>query len=1443
MINKIIGFSIRNKAIIGLFILALIFGGIYSISQIPLDAVPDITDNQVQVITFAPNLATQEVEQLITTRVELALSNLEGREQIRSISRFGLSVITVVFEESVDPYLARQLISERLNGINADLPPGIVGPEMGPLATGLAEVYQYYLKVEPGYDSLYSAMELRTIQDWIVRRQLLGVEGVIDVNSAGGFLKQFEISFDPGRISAAGLDVADLETAILMNNQNVGGSYIRKGEYNYFIRGQGLLQNLEDIRNIPVATRNGVPILVNDVAEVGYGFAPRFGAVTANGKGETVAGAVMMLKGENSAEVTKRVEERVDEIQSILPEGVKIVPFLNRLDLIARTTKTVRNNLIEGGLIVIFILVLFLGNLRAGLIVASVIPLSLLFAFILMNIFGVSANLMSLGAIDFGLIVDGAVIIVESIVHRLHQEFPAKRVDRKQLKESVFKSATKIRSSAAFGEIIILIVYLPILTLSGVEGKMFKPMAQTVSFAILGALILSMTYIPMMSAWLLTGKVTNKKTISDRIVEFLQKLYEPTLRVAMKFKLSVLTATVILFSGSVYLLSTMGGEFLPTLEEGDFALHQILPPGSSVEEGVAVSKHLQEILLEFPEVETVVTKIGTSEIPFDVMPVEAGDIFVKMKPKDEWETADNREEMFVAMEEKMEDFPGVTYEFTQPIQMRFNELMTGVRQDIAIKIFGDDLGQLLKLGQEAEQLIRGIDGVGDIQLERVGGLPQIIIDYEHSQLQKNGLTVVEVNRVVETAFAGMKLGKIYEGERSFDLVLRMQEENRHDIEDVKQLLVPMPNGSHIPLSSLADVHMEDGPAQISREGTHRRIVIGVNARDRDVESLVSEIETVLERGLDLPSGYYLTYGGQFENLQEAKDRLSMAVPAALLLILFLLYLTFGSFKQSLIIFTAVPMAAIGGVLSLYLRGMPFSISAGVGFIALFGVAVLNGIVLIAYFNQLKEEGLSDLDQRIKRGTMVRLRPVFMTALVASMGFLPMALSNTAGGEVQRPLATVVIGGLITSTLLTLLVIPILYYYSEKLKFRFRPSKGAIIVGFLIVVMGLESQSQVSLPEAIEIAWQNNPSVRESALSWEQAVQQQKSVALFQPTQITYSREEFDKNTPGIRSIQLYQQINSPLAYSARKQWRKAMGKVGFQAFEVKQNDMAYEIAQAYLSVLYQRQFYLLADSIYQNADLLFEKVDRRFEVGDIGKLEWMAISNQFLVFEQGRLSAKAQKKGAEEVFTLILNDSSELMPKEQGLSEWNPVEDLFDPNLIHPTVAMGARKVESAEANVKTQRSQYFPGAIASFKYQQVSGNWGFWGYQIGAVIPLVGNGQKSKVEAAKINVAQAEAALESTKLELEKGKTQVRALLAAADSSRFIYESKIIPLSAEQIRLSSKAYELGEISYVELIQQWQNALQNFQSYYDVLYRQQALRLELVYLNGGFMTLKINSNE
>jgi cobalt-zinc-cadmium resistance protein CzcA len=831
-----------------------------------------------------------------------------------------------------------------------------------------------------------------------------------------------------------GISYVDVLDAVASNNENTGGSYIEKNPYTYFIRGEGLLKGKDEIEQILVQNETGTPILIKDIASVKLGHAPRFGAVTMDGKGEVVSGQVMMLKGENSATVIKEVKKRIEQIQDGLPVGVRLEPFLDRSKLINRTTKTVLTNLIEGGLIVIFVLVLLLGNLRAGLIVASVIPLSMLFAVSMMRIFGVSANLMSLGAIDFGLIVDGAVIIVEATLHHLGVRKSQHKLSQAEMDAEVLESASRTRTAAAFGEIIILIVYLPILFLTGIEGKMFQPMAQTVSFAILGALLLSLTYVPMMSALALSKKPLRKESFSDKIIAFIYKLYRPVLKLGLKLKLIFLALTLGIFVLSLLTLRNMGAEFIPTLEEGDFALHQILPTGSSLSQGVEVSAELQKILLEnFPEVEKVVTKIGTSEIPVDIMPLEAGDIFVILKPKEEWTSGKTKEELFEKMNEAMSEFPGVIYEFTQPIQMRFNELMTGIRQDIAIKIYGEELGLLVQKAQQAKVLIEDIQGISEVQVEAIAGLQQMKIAYDRKKIAQYGLDIQSLNRILRGSFAGEFAGVLYEGEKRFDIVVRLDSSFRKGIDDIESLFIPLPNGRQIPISEVADIRFEEGPAQISRDNTQRRIVLGVNARGRDIASLVAEIKRTLQFELDLPAGYYVTYGGQFENLERAQKRLMIAVPLALALIFILLFFTFGSIKQAVLIFTAIPMSAIGGIWALYLRGMPFSISAGVGFIALFGVAVLNGIVLIAYFNHLKKEGMSDLTGRIMEGTHIRMRPVIMTALVASLGFLPMAISTAPGAEVQQPLATVVIGGLITATFLTLVILPILYFYSEKSK--------------------------------------------------------------------------------------------------------------------------------------------------------------------------------------------------------------------------------------------------------------------------------------------------------------------------------------------------------------------------------------------------------------------------
>ncbi|MBW1655781.1 efflux RND transporter permease subunit [Flavobacterium quisquiliarum] len=1037
MLDKIIQFSIRNKFVILLFTLVLIAWGSYSLKKLPLDALPDVTNNQVQIITTAPTLASQEVEQLITYPLERAVKTVPDIIELRSISRFGLSVVTVVFEDDVDIYWAREQIFQRLKQAEENIPDYVNSPELAPISTGLGEIYQYDVYAKKGYENKYSAVELRTIQDWIIIPQLQGIRGVADVSTWGGKLKQYEIAVNPNMLNSLGVTITEIFDALEKNNQNTGGAYIEKDQYTYFIRGVGMAKGVKDLENVVVKNRNGSPVLVRNVAQVREGVALRYGASTKDGKGEIVSGMVLMLKGENSSAVVKRVHEKMAQINKILPEGVVAEAFIDRGKLVDNSIKTVAKNLLEGALIVIFVLILFLGNLRAGLIVASVIPLAMLFAVILMNAFGVSGNLMSLGAIDFGIIVDGAVIIVEATMHHLQKIKNKKELTQEEMDDEVYNSASKIRNSAAFGEIIILIVYLPILALIGTEGKMFKPMAMTVGFAIIGAFILSLTYIPMMSALFLSKKTEHKENFSDRMIAWLESRYTPLLKKALEFKKVVLSIAIGLFALAFIIFQNMGGEFIPTIEEGDLAINATIMTGSSLTQMVETTTKYEQILkAKFPEIKTIVTKIGSGEIPTDPMPIESGDLIIVLKDKKEWKGKyHNWEELANAMKEEMEVIPGANIEISQPIQMRFNELMTGSRSDIAIKIFGDDLEILDAKATELISKIKGIDGIGDLKADKVTGLPQITIKYDYDKIALYGLNISDINQIIRSSFAGESAGKIYDESKRFDVVVRMDENNRADITDVSNLFIPLPNGQQVPLSQVASVDYEQGPVQVIREDGKRRITVGLNVRGRDIKSVVEEIQQKLDKNFKLPAGYYVTYGGQFENLIEASKRLSVALPIALGLILVLLYFTFKSVKQALLIFSAIPLSAIGGVFALSLRGMPFSISAGIGFIALFGIAVLNGIVLISYFNQLKTEGISNPFQRIIIGTKTRLRPVLMTAAVASLGFLPMALSTSGGAEVQKPLATVVIGGLVSATLLTLIVLPILYLMLEKFNSR------------------------------------------------------------------------------------------------------------------------------------------------------------------------------------------------------------------------------------------------------------------------------------------------------------------------------------------------------------------------------------------------------------------------
>ena len=1049
MFQKLITYSIHHKMVVGILTVALAVWGIWSLVHLPFDSTPDITNNQVQVITQAPSLGAQEVEQYITSPIEMALANIPRQEERRSISRSGLSVVTLVFDDAADIYWARSQISQVLEAVAKELPAN-ADTELGPIATGLGEIFHYTVRPEKGYEDRYSLTQLRTIQDWIVRKQLAGTPGVAEVSGWGGYVKQYEVAVNTDQLNANGLTVSDLFDALKRNNASTGGSYIEQNSNQYYIRGLGVVKSFDDIANITVKTIEGTPVRIKDVAKVQEGHATRFGAVTRNGEGEVVAGIAIMLKGENFQQVIKNVKERINQIQKSLPEGVVIEPFIDRTNLVERVEGTIAHNLIAGGLIVIFVLVLFLGNWRAGLVVASVIPLSMLFAFALMKAFDVDGNLMSLGAIDFGMIVDSAVIIVEAVVTHINRgEFsqPGVRaayiarhtagggfaLTQAEMDAEVHYSASRIRQSAAFGEIIIMIVYIPLMTLVGIEGKMFRPMAFTVFFAILGAFILSLTYVPMASSLFLSRKVHTKATFSDRMISRLQTWYRPVLEWVLRRRKDVITAAVALCCVSVVGLKFLGGEFIPSLDEGDFAVEMSMAQGTSLSQMVETCTKAEKLLKsEYPEVKQVVSRIGSAEIPTDPMPVERADIMVALKPKAEWTSATTTSELMEKMEATLKNIPGMEAEFSQPIQMRNNELLTGIKQDVAIKIFGDDLNTLIQQAEKVGKMISNVRGVSGVMVEQVAGLPQIQVKCNHERMAEYGVSVDDVNQVLETAFAGGTAGVVFEGERKFDIVLRLEKDVR-TIEALQTLAIPVSAGQQedlaavtVPLNQLADIVYETAPAQVSHEDGARRIYVGFNVKGRDVQSTVDEIQHLLDSKLQLPDGYYYTYGGEFKNLQSAVNRLMIVVPLALVIILLLLYATVKSVRESLFVFSAIPFAAIGGVWALWLRDMPFSISAGVGFIALFGVSVLNGIVLIGQMNQMQREGVTDVQKRIIDSCMIRLRPVLMTALVASMGFLPMALSQGDGAEVQRPLATVVIGGLITSTLLTLLVLPAIY---------------------------------------------------------------------------------------------------------------------------------------------------------------------------------------------------------------------------------------------------------------------------------------------------------------------------------------------------------------------------------------------------------------------------------
>lgn len=1459
MFDKIIAFSIKNKLIVGAFIFVLVAAGIYSISRLPIDAQPDITNNQVQIITQAPTLGAQEVEQYITAPVELAIANVPRVIEKRSISRSGLSVITVVFEDDADIYWARQQISEGLKEAETQIPKDAGEPSLAPITTGLGEIYQYVIHTKPGFEKKYSATDLRTIQDWIVRRQLAGTPGIAEISGWGGYVKQYEVAIDNDRLNSLNITITDVYNALERNNANTGGSYIEQRSNAYFIRGLGQVKSIEDIEHIVVRNRDDVPVVIGDIAKVQFGSANRYGAVTRNGEGEVVAGVVLMLKGENFSEVIRHVKERMAQVQKSLPEGVVIEPFIDRTELVGRAIGTVERNLIEGGLIVVFVLVLLLGNLRAGLVVASVIPLAMLFAVTLMYIFGVSGNLMSLGAIDFGLIVDGAVIIVEAIVHRITGagRFTGKAMlSRQEMDQEVYQAASKIRDSAAFGEIIILIVYLPLFALAGIEGKMFRPMAETVAFAILGAFILSLTYVPMASALFLSRKTLHRRNISDRIMDRLQRIYAPALNAVLRAQKLTVFLSAALLALTIWGFSKMGGEFIPTLEEGDLTVEIAMMQGTSLSQVIETFGKAEKLLKQkFPEIKQIVTRTGSAEVPTDPMPFERGDMMLSMKPRNEWTSAGNRAEMMEQIEETLAAIPGINVEVTQPMQMRFNELMTGIRQDVAIKIFGDDLDVLSAQADRAAKLIGGVEGVNEPVAERVSGLPQVTVAYDRHKIAQYGLNIEDVNTALSTAFAGKVAGVVFEGEKRFEIVLRLDRELRADMVNIENLFIPLPSGNKVPLSQVASIRLEDAPAQISREDGKRRIYVGFNVRDRDVENTVNEIQQILDEKLKLPAGYYITYGGQFRNLQEAKGRLAAAVPAALLLILVLLFFTFRSVRQTLLIFSAIPLAAVGGVAALYLRDMPFSISAGVGFIALFGVAVLNGIVLIGYFNQLETEGINDIVERVKKGTEVRLRPVIMTAAVASLGFLPMAISSTAGAEVQRPLATVVIGGLISATLLTLLVLPVLYILFNKN----HPSKatntmslpGKPLFVLLLASAGLlagttanaQPSKALSLEESISLALSNNLQLRRSALE----VNQNRALqgTAFDPAKTTLSITQDATSGGNIdNSFGISQSFAFPTVYTAQGKVLKAETELSEKARVVTEKELVRQVTGAYYQLVYSRNKLRLLqsqDSLYKQFS---EQAALRYQTGETSYLEQLSAINAYKETGMVRTQAEADVLIAGQELRQLLNVT--YLPEIQDISLVKlPYRIPADSSAVgqHPRLAYYRQRDILASAQLNAEKSQYLPDLTLGYRQQLLIGAFNpanidrsyfpgtrVGGFEIGLAVPIFFGAQKSKVKAARIGQQMVQAEQQNAALLLSKQYNQQLQELRKYDEALRYYDDSGLKQAAEQIRIARFSYEKGEIGYVEFIQNMTQAMNIRLNYLAALRDYNQAVIEIQYL-------------
>ena len=1352
-------------------------------------------------------------------------------EEIRSVSRFGLSLVTVVFKESVPTLDARQLINEQIQTVAGEIPTELGTPELMPITTGLGEIYQYVLSVEPGYEEKYDAMELRTIQDWIVKRQLSGIPGIVEINSFGGYLKQYEVAVDPDALYSLNITIGEVFEALNRNNQNTGGSYIEKINKAYYIRSEGMIGKIKDIERIVITNRGGIPIHISDVGSVRFGSAKRFGAMTKDGEGECVGGIAMMLKGANANVVTKELEARVERVQKMLPEGVRVEPYLNRSELVDRNISTVIRNLIEGALIVFIVLIIFLGNVRAGLIVASVIPLAMLFAFILMRVFGVSANLMSLGAIDFGIVVDGSIVILEGILaHIYSRRLMGRTLSAEEMDREVEAGAGHVARSATFAVLIILIVFFPLLTLTGIEGKYFTPMAKTLVFCIIGALILSLTYVPMMASLFLKRTISSKPTFADRFFGKLNGVYRRTLHFCLRHIWGTIACSFAALAVSLFLFTRLGAEFIPTLDEGDFAMQMTLPAGSSLTHSIELSKQAEETLMKnFPEIKHVVAKIGTAEVPTDPMAVEDADIMIVMKPFKEWTSASSRAEMVEKMKASLEPITGAEFNFSQPIQLRFNELMTGAKADIAIKLYGEDMAELYKKAKEASLFVEQVPGAADVIVEQAMGLPQLVVHYDRAKIARYGMNIEELNTIIRTAYAGEAAGVVFENERRFDLVLRLDNDKVADL-NLDKLFVRTAEGIQIPVSEVATIELVNGPLQINRDATKRRIVIGVNVRDADIQKVVRTIQETLDKHIKLEPGYYFEYGGQFENLQNAIDTLTIVIPVALSLILLLLFFAFKSVTYSLVVFSTVPLSLIGGILALWLRGLPFSISAGVGFIALFGVAVLNGILMINHFNNLRKQTKYQMttNRILAKGCPHLLRPVFLTGLVASLGFVPMAIAKSAGAEVQRPLATVVIGGLIVSTILTLIIIPVFYRLvnSSAAWKRQRWLKRLLpFLLFLGILFPTHAQQTVSLEEAVTIALENHPRLKTAMASIERSRASRGESWEVSPTTFNYSWGQINGETRNDNQMEITQSLGSLLTPFYKNALVNRQVTTGEYYRDLVKKEITAEVKRAW--AYYQYAFHLCA--LYKEqiewAGRLRKASQLRYEQGDITLLE-RNMSSTLVADLQTRLSqAEEELQLATRRFSWTCYSDSPLLPMDTTLVLFPARVAEIAPSDIHLNYFRSV--ADEKKAMLRIERSRFFPELSVGYVRQKIAPLSGLDSWMVGISFPVLFFPQHSRVRQAKIDSYIARTEAESNIRQLNNKVEELSVALRKEGEHIRYYTTGALPEAEALLKSATVQFKENETDITQFVQSLNAAREIRRGYIEAVYAYNISALEL----------------